>query len=159
METTKQAISAFNERLNDIERILESTNFNIYHYMVERKCIEELVELSVLEHFEVKRKDFHEKDFSRIGSPKDEESYDKKVIFARQWFMSIMVNMLHRTSYKMAWNYSFFHQKKVEQHKEVFLSGVNGTNKKHRETFVSLCSIIRNMVSEERLLDEGFDFN
>lgn len=145
------------DRQNEVEKVLETTNFNIYHLKVQRKCLEEILELSAIQHFQVNRKDFHESSYSNIGNPKDKDIYEKRVIYSQQWFMSIMVNMLHRTSYQMKWNYKFFDQKKVERHRPMYLSGVNGSDKENKKIFMSICAIAREMVNAEGLLDEYFD--
>ena len=157
MADSSITIEELNSRLNDVEALLETANFNLYHDRVNRLCLEEIIELSVIQHFNVKRRDFHENVYANIGNPRDQDSYARRVINSRQWFMSIMVNMLHRTSYKMKWNYpKFFDQKKVERHRNTFMSGVEGTNKENRITFMSLCGLIREMIKEEKLMDEEF---
>ena len=158
--SVKELLVKYNElaeRQNEVEQVLETTNFNIYHLKVQRKCLEEILELSVIKHFSISRSDFHEKVYANIGSPQDKDVYEKRVIYARQWFMSIMVNMLHRTSYKMKWNYSFFDQKKVERHRSAYLSGVDGSDRENKIIFSGICSIAREMMNEEGLLDEYFD--
>lgn len=158
MGTDKEIIAGLTGRIQELENHIENWFFLAFQFKASRKCIEEIVELSVVQHFGIKRSDFHQKVYDKIGSPRHTNSYDKKVIESRKWFMSIMKNMLHRTSYKMSENYLFFHEKKVVAHRPVYMSAIDGSSEEAKKTFMEICSIVRQMMLDEGLVKEEYDF-
>lgn len=148
------------QRVIELENRIEESELYYEASMLSKKSIEEITEMACIGYFEVKKKDFRDKVFDKIGDPTYASDYDKQVIASRQWFMSIMTNMLHRTSHSMKVNYKFFHYKKMISHRPVYLSAINPGNEKshqHRETLMAILSEIRKMMKEERVFDVAFE--
>lgn len=159
-----EQISLLNERIGELEERMEVSELYYQASQMRKKTAEECLEAACVNHFEVQLKHFRDislvnKDYRKGGKPKDD--YQRNIIHAQHWFLSFLVNVLHRPTYSMK-NIKFYHQMKVKEHKPVFLSSTNpkpqtDEEQKNRLIYVSIRKETLRIMREENVEDEAFD--
>lgn len=138
------------ERIVSLENTLEQYYFLFLGLKVASKSFEEIIEMAVLEYFEVDRYRFHEEVATRFT--------DQNLIQSRKWFLSIMHNFLHKNTDTMKKNYkAFYHCKKVQEHRPVYMSAVNNTNADNRKVFLGILAIAKRICDEEGIFEPRLD--
>lgn len=140
------------QRVMLIENNLEEYYFNFLSLKAPRRSVEEIIELAVLEYFNVERKRFHKETATRLS--------DDNFLMARKWFMSLSKNLLLRGCSTMKKDYDFYHHYKVKEHQPIYMAAVNPKNDAdyvHRRTYLAILAIARRMCDEEGIFDPRLD--
>jgi len=152
-------------RVSDLENIIEMSELFYYSLKVRKRSVEELLEISCIKEFNLSISEFRgtwgNEELRKGGNP-GKNIERKQVIEAQQWFMSIMNNVLHRTTFSMQINYPFFKRMKIMRHRPIFLSavqpnGVGAEYQKNRATFLSIMKRTRQMMREESVFDDALE--
>lgn len=148
------------ERFIEIENSIENLFYSLIGARLRKPTIEEIVELAVLEYFNVTRKNFLGQSFVKQGRTVQKRTdEDKAVIEARKWFISLMRYVLQKTTYSLTMNYPFYHTRKEHKHRPVFtaaLDPVTEQDKKHRKTLLGISKLVKDICKVEGVLDEDF---
>lgn len=161
------------ERLSRLESLVTDNQLknenevnSLFYSMIggrlRKPIIEEIVEMAVLEHFNVTSVDFRGRHFLKNGRPervKTEE--DKSIVESRKWFLSIMTYVLRKTSFALALNYPFYHVRSEKKHRPVFMAAMDPKcekDQKNREVLLAITTIVKRICEAEGVLSEDFHY-
>lgn len=157
-----EIVAEMDSRFIELENILEERYYALLAQRASKKTLEEIVELSVIEHFGVNRRDFRGKFFTKRTRIKREETADSKIVDARGWFMSLMRYVLLRSPYQLKNTYPFYHVKKEQAHRPIFNGAISPQSvreSENRKTLLAISALIKQKAEQEGVFEnELFDF-
>lgn len=156
LEQVKQSI-VFLE--NDYERIFHS----LLSMKVSKKTIEELVCHAICQEFNVSLKTLFDMAHKTSGRPSKEDIKNgiNNVIQARLWAISITRYILLRHPHGVKMAYPFYAHKRELSHREVFMGALypnSEEDKKNRDTLLSICARIKQLMKENGISNDSFDY-
>ena len=158
MSDLDSRVAELQSRVLELENIIEGLYATLYSIRVNKRSIQELVEIACIQHFNINRKDFHEKKYTKKGNGLHIPDNEKLLRECQSWFVLIMKNMQHANASSMKENYKFYDRRVSKPHEYAYMSAITGKDKKNRETLMSLCASIRSMAETEGLLSDQFNF-
>ncbi len=161
MENVEAEISDLKQTLNGLINDVEDLFYSFVAYRMSKKSIEEIVEHAVIEHFNIKRRDFHGTVFAKEGKRRNFHDESAAVKEARNWFVSIVRNFLHRSPYTLSVNVSFYQNKMEIRHRPIYNGALlpkTPDDFKNKETLTAIRQIIKRLCKEEGISSEDFDY-
>lgn len=149
------------KRITDLETDIEELFYAFYAYRNNKKTIEDVVVIAVMEFFGIKsRKDFFGLTYQKAGQPINLPEEDKSIIEARKWCLSMLRYILLKTTFSLQINFPFYHCKKLQSFRDVFEGSINPKTEKDRENrkkLLGIGKIIKRIAKEEGILSDEFD--
>jgi len=143
------------------DNTIEDLFYVLLSERVDKKSIQEVVELAIIEHFDVNRIDFHRVKMGKYGDAESIPDNIRRVAHARKWHVSILMNMLHVSNFTMKSNYgNWYHHRIAFDHRPAYMGALmpcSVEDQSNRDHLLSIGNIIKRMCNEEGLLDERLD--
>lgn len=142
--------------VNDMEELF----YSLLSSRSNKKTIEEVVEMAVIEYFSLNRKDFLGKTFLKWGRPRNGPTEDTNIIEGRKWFMCITRHIFLRGPHQIRSSYPFYAEVKEFKHRKAFLGAMEPKTQKDQDNRIILLgvsAIIKRICLEEGVLDERLD--
>lgn len=144
------------------DNTIEDLFYVLISERINKKTAPEIVELAIIEYFDVNRRDFHRVKMGKYGDAASIPDEIRRIAHARKWHVSILMNVLHVSNFTMKSNYgTWYHHRIAFDHRPAYMGAlmpISIEDEENRKHLLSINNIIKRMCKEESLLDDRLDF-
>lgn len=146
------SIEELEKRIVNIENDFESFFSTFLNQRSEKKCIIELLEDAIVDHFQITKKDFKFIELKKDGKASRSLAIENKdIVEARKWMIILSKFILLKTSGSLKIEYPWYSARNEWNYRRIFTAALEPKTKedlKNRETFLSISGHIRKNFTE-----------